>query len=253
MRLILIAICILWPFVSVAAEEVVTLDTRPGVTMKLLVSYPEKPSHAALLMFPGGEGYNQFSISDGEIRKGNNFLVRTIPAFTNKGFVVAVVDTPSDMPKGMDDSFRESKSHLQDVMQAVDYLFAKGCSSIYLVGTSRGTISTAYLGAEMKHDGIKGIVLTSTMQYSRFLRWIPIEKTPYPVLIVHNSDDECKVTPYADASSLPKKFKGSPKATFQGVSGGLPPQSDSCKSLSAHEFFGIEDQVVTIISDWISH
>ncbi|MBF0558307.1 MAG: hypothetical protein HQL08_05965 [Nitrospirae bacterium] len=253
MKLFLIAICLLWPLTTFAAEQVVTLDTRPGVTMNLLVSNPEMPSHTALLMFPGADGYNQFSIEKGEIRRGRNFLVRTVPDFTKRGFIVAVIDTPSDRSQGMDDTFRTSKDHLQDIMKAVEYLSAKGCTSIYLVGTSRGTISVAYLGAELKHDGIKGIVLTSTMKYSKFLRWLSIEKISYPVLIVHNSDDECKSTPYDEAGRLAQKFKSSPKATFEGVSGGLPPQSDSCLSLSAHGFFGIEDRVVKIISDWASH
>jgi predicted alpha/beta hydrolase family esterase len=139
---------------------------------------------------------------------------------------VGVVDTPSDMPEGMDDSFRTSKEQLLDVTKAVEYLSSKGCTSIYLVGISRGTISVAYLGAEMKNDRIKGIVLTSTMKYSEFLRRIPIEKTPYPVLIVHNSDDKCKVTPYVEANLLPEKFNSSPKATFESVSGGGHPKSD---------------------------
>jgi len=234
-----------------ASEKIVTIDTRQGVTMKLLLVSAEAQTDKALIMFPGGNGYNPFSSRDGVISLGKNFLVRTAPDFAGKGFLVAVVDCPSDV-QGMDDKFRTSREHLYDISKAVDYLAGKGYTSIYLVGTSRGTISAASIGAELKHPDIKGVILTSSMNYSKFLRWIPLEKTPYPVLIVHNQDDGCNASPYDEASYMTRMFKKSPKVDFVGVSGGSSPQSGPCGPMSAHGYLGIEGEVIDKIVKWIS-
>jgi len=250
--LLLLFFCILLAPVSIfASEQVVTIDTRQGVTMKLLLVSPETQTDKAMIMFPGASGYRHFSSDEGAISKGRNFLVRTSPDFARKGFLVAVVDSPSDR-KGMDDNFRTSKEHLQDISKAVDYLTDKGYKSIYLIGTSMGTISAAYIGAELKNPAIKGVILTSTMSYSRYLRWISLDKTPYPVLIVHHKEDDCKaVNSYSEASRMTRVFKNSPKVDFVGVSGGQFPQSDPCESLSPHGYFGIENEVIDKIANWI--
>jgi len=251
-KTIFIIFLILIPSCLFASEEVVKIDTRQGVTLNLLLVSPDTQTDKVLIMFPGGSGYNQFSSDNGVISKGKNFLVRTAPDFAKKGFLVAVVDSPSDK-RGMDDNFRTSKEHLHDITKVVEYLTSKGYKSIYLVGTSRGTISAAYLGAELKHDNIKGVILTSTMSYSEFLRWIPLEKTSYPVLLVHHRQDECKKCPFDEAARMVKVFKHSPKVDFEGVTGGAFPESGPCEPLSAHGYFGIENKVVDIIFNWISN
>jgi dienelactone hydrolase len=203
-------------------------------------------------MFPGGSGRTPFEISDGVISKNNNFLIRTSSDFAKKGFLVVVVDSPSDRQvQGMDDDFRTSKAHLQDITNVVDYLTAQGYKSIYLVGTSRGTISAAYIGAELNRVNIRGLILTSTMSYSKFLRWISMNKVTCPVLIVHHCEDSCKTCPFNEASNMVNIFKGSPKVNFESVTGGSYPQSGPCEPLSPHGYFGIENEVIDKIVQWI--
>jgi dienelactone hydrolase len=243
---------LLVPTSVLAGEEIVKIDTRPGVTLNLLIVSPATQTDKALIMFPGGSGYNHFGTSDGLISKGDNFLVRTSPDFAKKGLLVVVVDSPSDRhAQGMDDDFRTSKTHLQDITKVVDYLTAKGYRSIYLVGTSRGTISAAYIGAELKHSNIAGLILTSTMSYSKFLRWIALDKVTCPVLIVHNSEDSCKTCPFREASGMIKVFKNSSRVDFVSVNGGSYPQSGPCEPLSPHGYFGIESEIIGEIVHWI--
>jgi hypothetical protein len=250
-KIILFISLFLVPLSVNANEEIIKLSTREGITLDLLVSTPKASNGTALIMFPGDDGSKHFSMKNGVIKRGTNSLVRTVPDFTNKGFLVEVVGLPSDKPYGMDDNFRTSDNHLQDITKVVQYILGKGYKSVFLVGTSRGTISTAYLGATLKNSAVKGIVLTSTMKYAFYLRWIPLGKTSYPVLILHHKDDNCKNSPYSDASKLAKRYKNSPQVDFESVSGGLPPQSDPCEPLSAHGYFGIEEKVVDMIASWV--
>jgi len=39
---------------------------------------------------------------------------------------------------------------------------------------------------------------------------------------------------------------------FVEVRGGSCPQSDPCEALSYHGFLGMEDQVIQVITDWLS-
>lgn len=253
LKRIILFICLFpIPTSVLAGEEIVKIDTRPGVTLNLLIASPETTTDKALIMFPGGSDYNQFESFEGLISKGNNFLVRTSTDFAKKGLLAVVVDSPSDRHRqGMDDDFRTSKAHLQDITKVVEYLMAKGYKSIYLVGTSRGTISVAYIGAELKHSNIAGLILTSTMRYSQFLGWMPLNKITCPVLIVHHREDECKSCPFSEAAGMVNVFKNSPRVDFEGVYGGSYPQSGPCGPLSPHGFVGIEREVVDKIVQWI--
>jgi pimeloyl-ACP methyl ester carboxylesterase len=234
-----------------AAQEIKTLTTRPNVSLKILLMKPETDCRTVLLMFPGGNGAFHFTEKNGKFELGKNFLLRTAADFVKKGLAVAVVDTPSDQRLGMDDSFRVSKEHRDDIERAILFLVGQGYDSIYLVGTSRGTISAAYLGTVLKDKQVKGLVLTSSMSYPNYLIWTPLEETRCPVLLIHHVRDGCRSTPYADALALQERYANHTKVDFVALEGGSPPQSGSCEPLSQHGFFGIEEKAIQAIYEWV--
>ena len=202
-------------------------------------------------MFPGGEGANHFQVKKGQIKLGINFLVRTSPDFVARGLAAAIVDVPSDQSWGMSDAFRTSHKHELDIRAVIDFLSDQGLNPIFLVGTSRGTLSVAYLGTILEDKRIEGMVLTSSLGGSRFLEGFPLNKIPYPVLIVHHLHDECKVSQFLGAKELISKFSQSPNVDFVEVQGGKSPQSGPCQPLSYHGFWGMEKPVVDVITNWI--
>lgn len=234
-----------WP--ASAGQEVMTLATRPGVTMRVALLTPDAAPKGALVMFPGGAGAGSFGVRDGTVRLGANFLVRTAPQFVTRGFAVAIVDVPSDHAAGMGDEFRFSPQHAQDIARLIDELGARKLEPVYLVGTSRGTISAAYLGTALPDPRIKGLALTSSMQS---LGPMALSKITVPVLVLHHRNDRCRVTPYEAAARLPGLLTGSPRITFVTVHGGTTPRSGDCEALSAHGYIGVEGPVVQVIADW---
>jgi len=232
-----------------ASQKIVTVPTRAGVTVRVLLETPASPPAAVLLVFPGARGAHLFKERQGRIRLGRNFLVRSSPKFVAQGCAVAIVDTPSDHPDGMSDAFRTSAEHTQDIRRIIDFLDARGLTPLYLVGTSRGTLSVAHLGITLQDKRVKGLVLTSSL--GGILSGYPLSRITLPVLMVHNRDDGCRVSPFAKALALKSKFSGSPGVDFVEVTGGAPPQSGPCRALSYHGFFGREDQVVRVITDWV--
>lgn len=238
------------PAVTCRAQEIKSIETRPGVSLRFLFNRPDTVPKGVLIIFPGGDGANMFGQTGGKISLGKNFLVRTSPEFVRKGFAVAIVDVPSDQASGMSPGFRNSAQHVQDIARLIDSLDALGLKPIYLIGTSMGTLSVAYMGMELKDSRIKGLVLTSTV--TQYVGGFRLNRVALPVLLVHHRDDGCKSCPFLEALQLKNKLSACPKVDFVEVQGGSPPQSDPCNALSFHGFLGMEAQVVQAITDWAS-
>lgn len=254
MRIFLITLIALSLMLSnaLAVTEVRTIPTRPGVTLDFLVMTPKQaPQRDALILFPGGNGAGPFKLGEGGIVSGWSFLVRSADSFIRDGVAVVTVNPPSDHPTGMSTGFRESDEHARDISFLVDYLEQQGYQRIFLVGNSRGTLSAASLGTRLKDSRLKGIILTSSLEYDNFLRWLPLEKLNLPVLMVHHREDLCRVSPFQEAEKTRDSLRGHTSVDFTEVNGGAYPRSAPCDNLSAHGFFGIEDKVVRVITDWV--
>ncbi len=241
----------------VRAQEIVTLATRPRATQSyFLARVPEKPEAIAIL-FPGSGGDIRLRSDGGDIKfSPGNFLVRVRGEFVKRGIVTVVIDVPSDQRAGwgMSDEFRFGKEHLIDVQAVIADLGKRFPGlPIFLVGTSRGSISAASLGARL--DGaVAGVVLTSSMfrasnprarEPGPGLSRFDVGTIKVPVLIVHHREDACPVSPYGDAASLARMFP------LVSVTGGLPPTSDACEPMSPHGYLGRETETVDAIVNWM--
>ena len=229
------------PFgVATRAEEMLSLPTRPGVTQPILFTTVAHPA-ASVILFPGGAGRLRAVT--------NNFLVRTAPAFAALDLNVAIADTPLDQPQGMSDAFRVSPAHAEDIAAVIAFLHGRAAVPIWLVGTSRGTISAASVAIQVGPPRLAGVVLTSTVWLAAFPQ-LPLEQLRLPTLIVHNRNDGCSVSPFSMAAPGLQRFSSAPVKDLMVVSGGNS-RSAPCDALSPHGYYGIEDQVVPPIAAWI--
>jgi pimeloyl-ACP methyl ester carboxylesterase len=235
------------------AEDLVSLPTRSGVTQSFYLTKPDTPPVASLILFTGSGGKLQ-DYGPADPTKGN-FLVRSRNLFVAHGFTVAVIDAPSDQPGGMDE-FRVGDDHRRDIATVIAYLRQAAPVPVWLVGTSRGTLSAAN-GATLETGGPDGVVLTSSVtRNSKRQRGTvfdaDLDEIKIPTLLVHNRDDACPVCPFSDVPDLLKELKNAPRKELIAVAGGGPTRSEACKSLSRHGYIGIEDKVVALIADWIT-
>lgn len=235
-------------------EQYVSIDTRPGVSQTFMLIEPAKPV-ASVILFAGGSGL--IEISPAGIRRKNNFLVRTRRLFAQQGFVVATVDAPSDRQTGDGlVGFRSASEHARDIQAVIAWLKRRTAIPVWVVGTSRGSLSAANSATRISEGGPDGVVLTATVTE-------PSKSRPYtvfdaklksirqPVLIVHHKSDSCRASPYSGAKTIAKKLKSSRKVEVLAFEGGDPPGSGACDALSYHGFLGIEDEVVKAIAEWI--
>jgi alpha-beta hydrolase superfamily lysophospholipase len=237
------------------AREIVTLPTRDGVTQSYLFEAPARPPDAVAVLFPGGGGSIRLREEQGEIRFApNNFLVRSRHEFARRGIATALLDVPSDRRSGMDDDFRAGTAHRDDVKAVVADLARRfPARPVFLVGTSRGTVSAAYAGRALGSE-VAGIVLTASvflasgrraLHGGRGLSGFDFSAIRSPLLLVHHRDDGCAVTPYRAAGELADRYP------LVSVSGGKPAVSGPCDALSEHGFLGREPETVEAIVNWM--
>jgi dienelactone hydrolase len=248
----------LWAFsTSVAAQietRVMDIPSRPGVTQRFLYLTPAKPKAAAVL-FAGGEGALKITDS-GEFGWGKgNFLVRSRELFAEQGFAVTVVDTPSDRD-GLK-AFRQTPQHIEDVRAVIAWLREQTRLPVWVVGTSNGTLSAAFIATELPRGegGPDGVVLTSSIVYARPGRTrpipdMPLERISIPTLLVHHKQDGCVSCPFADTEKVMAKLTAAPRKELIAFEGGEN-RGDPCEAYAYHGFNGLEREVVSKIAGWM--
>jgi len=242
---------------SAWAQEIVTLPTRGSVTQSYFLTSTPKQLQAIAVLFPGSGGAIQLRSEGGQPKfAGGNFLVRSRAEFVKRGVIAAIVDAPSDQQGGwgMPDEFRLGEEHATDIGAVIADLRKRLPNlPLFLIGTSRGTISAAALAARLK-PSISGAVLTATMfrpagrrsnEPGPGLSKFDFAAIQVPLLFAHHVSDQCSVTPYGDAARYSDKF---PLIT---VWGGLPPESSPCEARSQHGFLGKEPETVEQIVNWM--
>jgi hypothetical protein len=246
----LIAVLALIASGVLAAEELVTLHTRPDVTQTYLLTYePGRAYQAVAVLLPGGGGHIGLKQdANGISVRSNNFLVRTRAQFAAAGVAAAVMETPSDMTQ-LSDRMRMGREHLADIAGVVRDLKRRfEGAKVFIAGTSRGSVSAGYAGLALG-DQVSGVVLTSAVYNAgrggAGISGLDFSAYKVPLLLTHHREDACPVCPYSGATRLAKSFP------LISVSGGLPPQSGPCEPLSAHGYFGKEAETVSAIAAWM--
>ncbi len=231
------------------ADGLVQLPTRGDQS----ITYwwmPSEGATATVLLLSGGSG--GIGMRDGQPRS-ENFLIRSRDLFRAEGFNVALVGNPSDK-RAMDDAWRTSEMHRADVVAVLQDIRSKGATQpLWLVGTSRGTISAAALALGLP-DQVAGVVLTASVagfNVPAAVHRQAIDQLRMPVLVYHHRDDACRITSARDAEWI---FKGLSQASvkkFWVVEGGENPSGNPCEALHWHGFIGMEARAVKDVGGWI--
>lgn len=239
------------------APRVVDIPSRPGVTQRVLVLAPPEPKAVAIL-FTGGNGILQIA-DKGELGQGKgNFLIRSRQLFVDQGLMTVLVDAPSDhqAPPYLG-GFRQTPEHLADIKAVIAWVRGQTTVPVWLVGTSRGTQSSAFVATELSGEGSKagpdGLVLTSTIltdERGRAVPNMPLGKLSIPVLVVHHEQDGCRLCSFGDIPRLMDQLTGAPRKQLLSFKGGNN-RGDPCEAFAYHGFNGLEADVVAQTAAWM--
>lgn len=242
--------------------DVVVLRGAEGAELRFALSRPSGATPASarttLLLLPGGGGHADLDARGCPQALKGNSLVRSIPHFNALGFATALVDAPSTH-QGEDGlgAHRTSPVHARDLALIVTDLRARLGGTVWVAGTSRGTISAVNLGALGQGPGAPdGIVLTSivTIGNPRARKpWggqsvfdLPLETIAVPVLLIGHEADACIGSPASQMERVARRL-GAPRRQVVVVGGGPGGSglsaAEACEGRSPHGFLAQEREV----------
>jgi pimeloyl-ACP methyl ester carboxylesterase len=236
-----------------AGERVVSVPLENGLSIRYLLTQADASQPAyVLVMFPGSEGLLALDqTADGAIslREQGNFLVRSRTLFVDDTFATAIVDAPSDQSDGYSDAFRASPRHAGDIAHVLDDLRQRlGDVKFVLVGTSRGTVSSSFLGLALgqRWDAVihTSLISTPTNKAGAQLAGFDYNAIQPRQLFVQHVHDGCRLCDFATAQALARGHAWLP------VDGGIS-RGNPCQARAYHGFNGREAPVAQAIKTWI--
>jgi hypothetical protein len=240
-----------------AAEPTVQISSRNQKIRAILLK-PEKPV-ASVVLLVGGHG--QMDIApNGAIKWGRgNQLIRTRAEYLKQGFAVLVPDIAPDW-KGENSkpvsNYRLHARHGADIGALVAYMRTIA-EPVVIVGTSRAAVTTgvALLVNEGKNRpdyvALTAPMLMPAENQPSFQKAIQgkADRAQIQMLVVGHKKDECKYT-LPESIDAFRNWRGADKLEIVMLDG---PQGTGhpCDAQAAHGFIGIDNQVVTTVSEWI--
>jgi dienelactone hydrolase len=241
------------------AEQVVEIPTRPGQTVRALLLKPDAPV-GSIILLAGGHG-NLALGKDGRFGWGaGNQLARTRAGYAKAGFVTLVPDIARDLKRGSGGvpRYRWSEAYAQDIGALVVHM-RKLAEPVYLVGTSRASLSVANAAARLSGpQDPDALVITSGMlmhvddtQPSVERNVGRLDRITQPTFIVFHAKDGCRYTPASSAKPFQALLTKAAQADVRIVEGGSAGRGDPCQAHTHHGFEGQDGEVVKIVTDWL--
>ena len=252
--------------------EVVTIETHGRTTTRYALAHPQgapaQGGRIALVLLVGGGGHLDLDDKGCPRALTGNSLVRSLPHFHGAGFVTALVDAPSDHP-GEDGlaGLRITTQHADDLGKVIADVRTRTNAPVWLVGTSRGTISAVNAAARLSGPSAPGgLVLTSALMsgfsggrklwVAQTVFDLPLEAIRVPVLVVGHAADQCIRSPAGLMGDITARTNGAREqvVTVTGGPGspaGAAPGVEACEGRAPHGFIQQEAAVAAGIARFI--
>jgi pimeloyl-ACP methyl ester carboxylesterase len=246
------------------AGELLSLPTRAGVQISFFwepvpapASGPPSAALGTVLLFPGGGG------GFGQVVAGKpsspNFLVRSYAHFLAAGYHVAIMGKPSDNDD-LDENDRISDAHLADMRVAIQKAHELGGLPVWLVGTSRGTVSAAHAAIKLADEpafstAMAGLVLTASITQARKRGAVPVQELSrirVPTLVLHHKQDACPSCRPHETPGIVRSLSHAPRKALVLIEGGHSPSGDPCQPWHWHGFVNYERETVQQITQWMA-
>ncbi|WP_374436805.1 alpha/beta hydrolase [Inhella sp.] len=242
------------------------LPTHGGSRSVVSLSQPAAAPAAVLVLLAGGSGHLQLDEVGCPRQLKGNALLRMRPLWVAEGFATLMVDAPSDW-QGEDGlaGFRADPAHAEDIGQFVRWLRVRLPGvPVWLVGTSRGTISAVHAAARLQGPAAPdGLVLSSLLsagQAGARKPWVgqtvfdaPLGAIRQPLLLLGHAEDRCPRSPPERMPELLARVASvrAQQVLVQGGPGGLRADPSACEGRSPHGFVEQEAEVAAGVARFV--
>ncbi|MDM4768248.1 hypothetical protein [Pelomonas sp. SE-A7] len=234
-----------------------------GASLAYSVAAPSREPAVTLVLLAGGSGHLKLDGQGCATALKGNSLVRAQPLLRELGFGTVLVDAPSDQQSGEDGlaGFRTDPRHAADLGQLIASLRQAHGGAVWLLGTSRGTISAANAASRLQGPAAPdGLVLSSIVSVGTALGrkgWtsqsvfdLDLSTIRQPVLLLGHADDACLRSPPGQMEEVLRRL-GAQRKQAQRITGGPGASGDACEGRSPHGFFGQDAEMVEAIRRFV--
>lgn len=235
-----------------AAEAFLHLDIARGPARLPVYVMTNPQAVATLILLPGGDA-GTGTIVEGK-PTSRNFLSRSRELFHAENFNVLVVYRPTDLDR-LDYGYRVTSEHVRELERVVSHARQALGKPVWLIATSRGTVSATATTIALGEAGVQGLVLTSSVTSRKVgaIATQDIGSIKVPTLVVHHKNDGCRVCSPSEAGRITAGLKSAPVRKFVLVDGGSDPAGDPCSATHWHGFINHEKETVKTITGWIKN
>lgn len=237
-------------------EELISVDlsgSKKQVGVYSTKTGADKPTKLAVLL-PGSPSVVRPVVENGVMtnsRLTGNFLIRARRFLVDENVASLIVDCQSESGDDCSSSYQASKQRQEDVDKLIAEVKSRNPSitEVWLVGTSKGTISSSFMPV-YNPSGYAGAIHTASITdpYARGsyreLGGFDYKKSTVPQFFVHHANDPCALTTYPSAKSIAEKY-AVPLITVTGGSGF---QGGACEAFTEHGFRGKEKEVMNAMT-----
>lgn len=180
-------------------------------------------------------------------------MVRSHRYFVDGGYNVAIFGRPSDSDE-LDYADRISAPHLSDIEAVLAEVKHRSELPVWLVATSRGTISATHAAINLRPGAVAGLVLTASVVNYKKPGAIPrqsLSRIRVPTLVVHHRLDACAHCRPHEVGNIIDGLSGVKQKRLVFVEGGHSPAGDPCAGRHWHGFINYEQETVTEILAWM--
>lgn len=234
-------------------ERLISVEPAAGVRQEGVLSLKDgasAPTHLAVLL-PGNPSVVRPQVEGRSMvasRLTGNFLIRARRHLAGAGVATLVVDCRTDQGDLCSGEYQASRQRYEDVARLVSAARAQlpSVKHVWLVGTSLGTISSAFMPTYAGPGEFAGVLHTAAItdpyrgQNARSLVRFDYRRVGIAQAFVHHKDDPCVATPYQRAESIAREAG----VTLVSVTGAKGVRGDPCQAQTQHGFAGVERAVM---------
>jgi dienelactone hydrolase len=216
------------------------------VYQRVLLVTPATP-RGTIILLPGASGRVDLA-RDGSYLHDKNFVVRARDLWARRGYAVLIPDSPEDR------SLRGSRDLLQYGV-VIESLIAlarqENPGPVFLFGMGEGSAAAVNGAAHVPPGMLAGVIVNEPPLATCCDAKFGAKDVRVPALVVANLADRCGFAPSDTAKDIAADMRDSPDVKVAIVSGGIRQSISECGPYTPHGYFGMEDQVVDLVSDWM--
>jgi hypothetical protein len=204
---------------------------------------------ATVVLLPGSTGDVQFDGAGNTKAFQGNFLVRIAGQFLANGINVVLLSAPNSTT--WTPNYRRDPAHANEVAEAIRLARSTWGLPVYVVGTSKGSISAANVAGnkDPAEGGPDGLILTSsphTADITVMTALFPRNRVSVPSMVIWHAYDTCPETAGTGGRAVADwiRSRGAPyveeRVEQYGAQAALGGDADQCGPFSHHGYNNVE-------------